>query len=116
MLDGFPTVLSINLNWEYDYPMYDILKIFSLIPNSFASSDLYHVPGGAQEIYLLRGMVLYWNFHYMSIFRTNSKYGEWTLYDDGKINDFKSWEGVIKQCVKIGVRPTILFYERASKT
>ena len=109
-----PRVLSLNLNWECNYALSDVLKVFALIPNTFRTKDLYESENkGPGETYILKGMILYWNYHYMGAFRDFDTYrGGWTLYDDSYLRDFESWEDMLKDCIRSRMKPTVLFYER----
>ena len=112
-----PRVLSLNLNWECNYALFDVLKVFALVPNTFRTKDLYESEKqGAGETFVLKGMILYWNYHYMSAFRDwQNARDRWTLFDDHYLRDFDSWEEMLKDCVRGRVRPTVLFYERVAE-
>ena len=140
---SLPSILTLNLTWEAEYPQYEVLKFFALIPNFIRPGDLYYLSeeemkaevdeSGAEEEglnegskkgnakegvnpkteYIFKGMILYWNQHYLSAFRDFESYSEkWLLYDDKTIKKFVSWQEIVENCMNGHVRPTVLFYEK----
>ena len=142
---SLPAILTLNLTWECDYPQFEVLKFFALIPNFIRPGDLYYLSEeelkaeaeaelegapehakekaspakdapmsvDAKQEYIFKGMVLYWNQHYLSAFRDFESYSEkWLLYDDKTIKKFNSWQEVVENCMNGHVRPTVLFYEK----
>lgn len=79
-----------------------------MIALNIYNQDLFEVKEENQiKKYELSGMLIYWNAHYVCSFGEN---GKWLLYDDKKIDQFESWEIIIKYLVNNHYQPISLFY------
>lgn len=101
--------LLINLVWNSMNPNVDLIDIvFNMIALNIINSDLFEVKQkSAVKTYQLSGIIVYWNIHYVCAFCDN---GIWLLYDDKKIDQFESWEMLIKYLVCNHYQPISLFY------
>ena len=43
-MSSLPTVLCLNINWETDYLLYDILKFVLLVPNVLHPQRMFTLP------------------------------------------------------------------------
>lgn len=112
-LKGNPTYFLFHLTWDISNLSFnDVFKLLAMIPLSSLNSALFELPQDIKKIpYELKGIIAFYNGHYVSCIKSNKK-NIWLFVDDMVKKEFNSYSQTIMYCVKNHYIPIALFYSR----
>jgi len=123
---SLPPVIAFSLVWSSNRASdQDIRSMLSKLRCSLDLSAIFTIADGspktwrqdareAGSTYGFSGMICYYGKHYVSLFarRERSRRGQWLLFDDATIREYKSWQEVREFCIRSRYQPTIVWFEQ----
>ena len=86
---------------------------YFLIPKFVSLDSIFTVEQkGLSKTFVLCGLILYWNKHYLSMFY-EKPLKSYIVFDDTTVNAFSSWDELIQYLIKNLYYPIVLIYKEA---
>lgn len=86
---------------------------YFLIPKFVSLDSIFTVEQkGLSKTFVLSGLILYWNKHYLSMFY-EKPLKSFIVFDDTTVNAFSTWDELIQYLIKNLYYPIVLIYKEA---